>query len=114
MAARTGDRSPPTAEHAISEGRCAAENVAASLRGTAKRAFAFTALGKMGSLGHRSAVAEVFGLKLSGFLAWWLWRTVYLMNLPVLDRKIPAAADCTLHLLLPSAIVAPKTARPVS
>jgi len=59
------------------------------------------ALGKMGSLGHRSAVAEVFGLKISGFLAWWLWRTVYLMKLPGLDRK--------LALLLPPDIVQLKT-----
>lgn len=114
MDARTGDPSPPTAQHAIREGRCAAENVAASLRGTAKRAFAFTALGKMGSLGHRSAVAEVFGLKLSGFLAWWLWRTVYLMKLPGLDRKIRVAVDWTLDLLLPSDIVQLKTDRAVS
>src|SRR5262249_62006606 len=99
--ARTGDPSPPTAQHAIREGRCAAENIAASLRGTAKRGFAFKALGKMGSLGHRSAVAEVFGFKLSGFLAWWLWRTVYLMKLPGLDRKIRVAVDWTLDLLLP-------------
>src|SRR3989475_6190922 len=114
MDARTGDPSPPTAQHAIREGRCAAENIAASLRGAAKRAFAFKALGKMGSLGHRSAVAEVFGFKLSGFVAWWLWRTVYLMKLPGLDRKIRVAVDWTLDLLLPSEIVQIKTDRAVS
>jgi NADH dehydrogenase len=112
--ATTGEASPPTAQHAIREGRCAAENIAATLRGSAKRAFAFKALGKMGSLGHRSAVAEVFGFKLSGFLAWWLWRTVYLMKLPGLDRKIRVAVDWTLDLLLPSDIVQLRTERAVS
>jgi len=114
MDAGTGEASPPTAQHAVREGRCAAENIAATLRGDARRAFAFKALGKMGSLGHRSAVAEVFGLKLSGFLAWWLWRTVYLMKLPGLDRKIRVAVDWTLDLLLPSDIVQLRTDRAVS
>jgi len=114
MDASTGEPSPPTAQHAIREGRCAAENIAATLRGSAKRAFAFKALGKMGSLGHRSAVALVFGFKLSGFLAWWLWRTVYLMKLPGLDRKIRVAVDWTLDLLLPSDIVQLRTDRAVS
>jgi NADH dehydrogenase len=112
--ATTGEPSPPTAQHATREGRCAAENIAATLGGSAKRAFAFKALGKMGSLGHRSAVAEVFGLKLSGFLAWWLWRTVYLMKLPGLDRKIRVAVDWMLDLLLPSDIVQLRTDRAVS
>src|SRR5262249_28163880 len=79
---------PPTAQHATRQAAHVAHNIGAALRGEPKRAFAFTALGKMGSLGRRSAVAEIFGVKLSGFLAWWLWRTIYLMKLPGLDRKI--------------------------
>src|SRR5262249_20090981 len=63
--ARPGQPSPPTAQHATREARCAAENIAASLSGGRKRAFAFKALGKMGALGHRSAVAEILGLRLS-------------------------------------------------
>ena len=112
--ARTGEPSPPTAQHAIREARCAAENIAATLRGTPKRGFFFKALGKMGALGHRSAVAEVFGMRLSGFLAWWLWRTIYLMKLPGFDRKIRVAVDWTLDLLLPPDIVQLKTDRAVS
>lgn len=110
---RTGHPSPPTAQHAIREARCIADNVVASLRGTPKRTFAFKALGKMGALGHRSAVAQVFGVKLSGFLAWWLWRTIYLMKLPGLDRKIRVAVDWTLDLLLPADIVQLRTERSV-
>ena len=110
---RTGQPSPPTAQHATREARCVAQNIVASLRGTAKRPFAFNALGKMGSLGHRSAVAEVFGIKISGFFAWWLWRTIYLMKLPGLDRKIRVAVDWTLDLLLPADIVQLRTERGV-
>jgi NADH dehydrogenase len=109
----TGEPAPPTAQHATREARCVAENIAATLRGGPRRAFAFRALGKMGALGHRSAVAEIFGVRLSGFLAWWLWRTVYLMKLPGLDRKIRVATDWTLDLLLPPDLVQLKTDKPV-
>ncbi len=108
---KTGEPCPPTAQHAIREARCAARNIVATLRNTPRRSFAFKALGKMGALGHHSAVAEVFGVKLSGFIAWWLWRTIYLMKLPGLDRKIRVAADWTLDLFLPPDIVQLKTDR---
>jgi NADH dehydrogenase len=107
--AKTGEPCPPTAQHATREARCLARNIAATLRGGTKEAFSFKALGKMGSLGHRSAVAEVLGVKLSGFLAWWLWRTIYLAKLPGLDRKIRVATDWTLDLVLPPDIVQLKT-----
>jgi NADH dehydrogenase len=109
--ARTGDFCPPTAQHATREAACAAHNIVASLRGTPRKTFMFTALGKMGSLGRRSAVAEIFGIKVSGFLAWWLWRTIYLMKLPGLDRKLRVATDWTLDLVLPPDIVQLKTDR---
>ena len=109
--ATTGGLCPPTAQHATRQAAHVARNIVAALRGESKRAFAFNALGKMGSLGRRSAVAEIFGVKLSGFLAWWLWRTIYLMKLPGLDRKIRVAAAWTLDLVLPTDIVQLKTDR---
>ncbi len=96
---------PPTAQHAIRQARCLAGNIAASLRGTEKQRYAFQELGKLAALGHRSAVADVFGFKLSGFMAWLLWRGIYLMKLPGLDRKIRVATDWLLDLLLPPDIV---------
>src|SRR5207249_10104874 len=95
-----GGLGPPTAQHATRQAAHVARKIVAARRGEPKRAFAFNALGKMGSLGRRSAVAEIFGVKLSGFLAWWLWRTIYLMKLPGLDRKIRVAAAWTLDLVL--------------
>jgi NADH:quinone reductase (non-electrogenic) len=105
----TGQPCPPTAQHAVRQARRVAENIVAALRDQPRRAFAFQALGKMGSLGHHAAVAEIFGFKLSGFLAWWLWRTIYLMKLPGLDRKVRVATDWALDLILPPDIVQLRT-----
>src|SRR5512144_3104543 len=110
----SGEPCPPTAQHAIRQARQLAENLVATLRGAPKTSFAFTALGKMASLGHRSAVGEIFGVRVSGFIAWWLWRTMYLMKLPGLDRKIRVATDWTLDLILPPDIVQLSTEKPLA
>src|SRR6267378_1268509 len=81
---------------------------------TGEQAFAFKARGKFASLGHRSAVADIFGLKLSGFLAWLLWRAIYLMKMPDLDRKLRVSTDWLLDLLLPQDIVMLKIGRSAS
>ena len=109
--AKTGVPCPPTAQHAIRQARCVGENISATVCGTARRAFAFTALGKLGSLGHRSAVAEIGGVQLSGCVAWWLWRMIYLLKLPGLDRKVRVVTGWLLDLLLPPDIVQLKTDR---
>jgi NADH dehydrogenase len=100
-----GSTPPPTAQHATREARTAASNVAAALRGHSQTAFAFRGLGKMGSLGHHSAVAEVLGFCFSGFFAWFLWRTIYLMKLPSLNRKLRVALDWLTALLFPPELV---------
>jgi NADH dehydrogenase len=101
------DRSfaPPTAQHATRQAAVAAHNIVASLRGGRPRVFAFRGLGKMGALGHRSAVAEILGVKISGFLAWWLWRTIYLMKMPGWGRRLKVAVSWTLDLFLPAELV---------
>jgi len=58
-------------------------------------------VGEMASIGHHVAVAEIFGVQFSGFFAWWLWRTVYLLKLPRLDRKLRVMIDWTLDLFFP-------------
>jgi NADH:ubiquinone reductase (H+-translocating) len=102
---KTWQPCPPTAQHAIRQARCLAKNLVASLRGEPKQAFSFDALGKLAALGHRSAVAEVFGFKLSGFIAWLMWRTIYLMKMPGFDRKLRVSTDWFLDLVLPPDIV---------
>jgi NADH:ubiquinone reductase (H+-translocating) len=100
-----GGVSPPTAQHAIRQARTAAWNVIAAIRGGERRVFDFAGLGKMGALGHRSAVAEIFGVNVSGFLAWWLWRTIYLSKLPGWGRRLKVATSWTLDLVLPPELV---------
>lgn len=91
---------PPTAQHAIRQARTAADNIVRTIAGQPRRAFSFAGLGRMGSLGHRCAVAEVFGVQISGFFAWWLWRTIYLAKLPGWARRIKVATSWTLDLFL--------------
>lgn len=96
-----GRTAPPTAQHAIREARQCARNIVANLRRTPLRPFAFESLGSLASLGRRSAVADVMGIRLSGLLAWILWRIVYLSKFPGLDRKARILADWTMDLFLP-------------
>jgi NADH dehydrogenase len=96
-----GIMSPPTAQHALRQAKTCADNILATLRGQPPKKFAFTGLGKLASLGHRSAVAEVMGIKLRGFLAWVFWRGVYLSKFPGLDRKWRILTDWVLDVFLP-------------
>ncbi len=98
---KNGGTCPPTAQYAIREARYLAHNLLATLDGGQKRPFAFGGLGQIASLGRGSAVAELFGLQLSGWLAWWLWRGVYLSKLPSLERKVRVLADWLFGSLLP-------------
>jgi NADH dehydrogenase len=95
---RTGGFHPPTAQHALREGRTVARNVAASFFGGTLRPFRFSTLGQLATIGRRTGVANVFGIRFSGFVAWWLWRTTYLSKLPRLEKKVRVALDWTLDL----------------
>jgi NADH dehydrogenase len=93
--------SPPTAQHALRQAKTCAQNILASIRGSKKQAFTFTGLGKMGSLGRRSAVAEIFGIRLKGLIAWLLWRGVYVTKFPGFDGQLRLIADWILDAFLP-------------
>ncbi len=101
----TGRPVPPTAQYAIRQGRRVAENIAAVIQGRAPAAFSHEPRGVLAALGRRSAVAEVLGFQFSGFFAWWLWRTVYLLKLPGVERKVRVALDWALDLFFPPDIV---------
>ncbi|MGA8797548.1 MAG: NAD(P)/FAD-dependent oxidoreductase [Candidatus Cybelea sp.] len=93
---------PATAQHAIREGPCLADNIVAVLRGKPTKPFRYSSLGMMAALGGRKAVAQLPGnYVITGFIAWFLWRTYYLLRLPGLDRKLRVAFDWTLDLLFP-------------
>ncbi len=98
--AAAGQWYPMTAQHAIREGPALARNIAAVLRGRPTKPFNFAALGTMASLGARRGVASLpYGIVLTGFPAWFLWRTYYLLRLPGLDRKVRVALDWALGLI---------------
>lgn len=95
-------RCPPTAQFAIREAKTLAHNLYCSLKGGKRKKFSFKALGMLGALGHKSAVAEFFGkIRISGFFAWLCWRAIYWMKLPGLDRKIKVAASWFLDMIIP-------------
>jgi NADH dehydrogenase len=107
---KAGNPVPPTAQHAIREATTVAHNIAATMHGGPKSVFAFEGLGKMGSLGHYSAVAEIMGIRLSGFPAWCVWRAIYLMKMPTLNRKVRILMDWVLSVIFPPDLVEVRTA----
>ena len=94
----TGRLCPPTAQHGLRQGVAAAKNIEAAIIGRAPEPFRYRAVGLLASIGRHTGVAMVFGVKFSGFVAWWLWRTVYLAKLPRLAKKIRVMLGWTLDL----------------
>jgi NADH:ubiquinone reductase (H+-translocating) len=92
---------PPTAQHALRQGKTVAANIAAALRGREPKPFRFRTLGLLVGLGHRTAAAEIRGLRFSGFAAWFLWRGIYWSKLPGLEKKLRVALDWTIDLFFP-------------
>jgi NADH dehydrogenase len=89
---------PPTAQHGIREGVTVAKNIEATILGRPLEPFRFKMLGQLAAIGHHTGVAMVFGIKFSGFIAWWFWRSVYLMKLPRLAKKLRVMVSWTLDL----------------
>jgi NADH:quinone reductase (non-electrogenic) len=94
-----GDFYPPTAQHGLREAVVAAKNIEATILGRKLKPFVFSTLGQMATIGRHTGVAMVFGIKFSGFVAWWLWRSVYLMKLPRLAKKLRVMISWILDLL---------------
>lgn len=99
--AHDGHISPTTGQFAERQGRQAAENIIRVLRGESTRPFFYKPLGQLCGIGERKAVAEILGVRLSGFPAWWLWRTVYLLKSPSWSRRVKVAFDWTWELFFP-------------
>jgi NADH dehydrogenase len=96
-----GQPSPPTGQFAERQGRQCANNIVRVLQGEPTRPFSFKILGQLCSIGGHSAVAEMFGFKLSGFFAWFAWRGVYLFKLPDWSRRIEVGFDWAWLLIFP-------------
>jgi NADH:ubiquinone reductase (H+-translocating) len=100
-----GGYHPTTAQHALRQGKVLAKNLIASVRGKKLERFSFTTLGQLAAIGRRTGVANILGVNFSGFVAWWLWRTIYLSKLPRLEKKVRVALDWTLDLLFTKDLV---------
>ena len=93
---------PPTAQFAVRQGKCVAKNIKAITKNKKPKKFAFKELGMMAALGHRRAIAQLFGfIRLSGFFAWVLWRVAYWSKLPGINRKFKVLISWILDTLVP-------------
>ncbi|MDR4492381.1 MAG: NAD(P)/FAD-dependent oxidoreductase [Candidatus Nitrosocosmicus sp.] len=103
----TGKPYPPTAQHAIKQSEIVSKNIVLSIKrrekenqSKKKRKINYKTRGMMAQIGKRNGVAILFGkIRLHGFLAWWLWRTYYLTNLPTANKKLKVVGDWTFDLL---------------
>jgi NADH:ubiquinone reductase (H+-translocating) len=100
-----GGTYPPTAQHALRQGTQLAANILATIRNEPTAPFRFKTIGLLASIGQRTGVANILGVNFSGFVAWWLWRTVYLAKLPRLEKKLRVALQWTLDIVFSKDIV---------
>jgi len=101
----SADYAPQTAQFAVREGRQIANNIVAKSVGKDLKPFAYTSKGSLASLGMSKAVADVYGIKLSGTFAWLLWRGFYLSFLPGFAAKIRVGLTWLLNSVMPPNIV---------
>ncbi len=110
---KTGQPHPPTAQHAIRQATQVGKNIVAVIRGAPKKPFVFSTLGQLATIGRRTGVANILGKKFSGFTAWFLWRSVYLLKLPRFEKKLRVALGWTLDLFFPPDLVQYVTVREI-
>jgi len=96
----SGQPYPPLAQHATREGRLVARNIAAHMTGKgAIRPFNYSNRGTLAALGHYKGIAQTPLFCATGFLAWWMWRSYYLLQMPRWSRRFRIMVDWTMALL---------------
>ena len=100
-----GQLSPPTAQFALRQAKQLAANLLRVHRGEAIRPFRFRPQGLLATIGHHNGVAEIYRLRFSGLLAWFLWRAVYLLKIPTFKRKLNVVVDWTWDIFFKPNIV---------
>lgn len=96
---------PPTAQFAVHQAKRAAANIIAAARGRRQRDFDYQPVGSLASIGNYRAVAEIFGMRLSGLFAWLMWRGLYIGMLPGLSTRLRVALNWLFDYFLPRSIV---------
>ena len=94
----------PTAQNAVREAKQLARNIIASIDGRPQQIepFRYDVIGTLASIGHFSGVGVVFGIRVRGFLAWFMWRGYYWSRVPGIGGKARVALDWVLNLLFGS------------
>ncbi|HEY2140633.1 MAG TPA: NAD(P)/FAD-dependent oxidoreductase [Solirubrobacteraceae bacterium] len=98
-ASKVGQPCPPTAQHAIRQGRLVARNLAATLGGGEARPFRYRTKGVVAELGRNQAVAITLGVRWRGFPAWLIARTYHLLLMPGVGRRLRLLMDWNVALL---------------
>jgi len=96
-----GNRCPPVAQFAERQGVQAAQNIARRLKSESTKPFSYKMMGQLCSIGGQCAIAEIMGIKLSGFIAWFLWRGIYLLKLPSIAQMIKVGIEWQCDLIFP-------------
>lgn len=99
--AKDGKLCPPTAQFADRQARFLAKNIIAKLKGAETKAFSYQPVGMLASIGHNKAVAEIYGIRLSGLIAFMIWRGIYLLKVPTLSRKIRLFLEWSWAMVFP-------------
>jgi len=102
---------PTVAQFAERQGAQVAANIAARLAGGPTKPFSYKMMGQLCSIGGHDAVAELMGVRVSGFLAWFLWRGIYLMKLPSFSQKARVGLEWAFDLVFPRTLAHMKADR---
>ena len=102
---KPGAYTGPSAQHAVRQAKVLADNVIAAIRGQELKQYRHAYAGSVASLGLYKGVAEVYGVKLRGFPAWFMHRTYHLSRVPTFNRKVRVVVDWTLALLFRREVV---------
>jgi NADH dehydrogenase len=104
-AAVPGTLCSPSAQHAVRQARRLADNIVAVLTGRQVVDYKHKHVGSVASLGLHRGVAQVYGVKLRGIIAWFMHRTYHLSRIPTVNRKVRVTLDWTLALFLKREVV---------
>ncbi len=111
-----GEMAPPTAQFAERAGAQTAKNILRKRAGRETRPFRFKPVGVAASIGGHRGVAELFGVRVAGFFAFWLWRSAFLVKLPSVLQKLKVGLNWAWETVFPREISAFSVAKtqPVS
>ncbi|MDP9222074.1 MAG: FAD-dependent oxidoreductase, partial [Actinomycetota bacterium] len=102
---KPGEFTAPNAQHAVREARRLGDNIVAVLRGKTPKPYKHKYVGSVASLGLHKGVAQVYGIKLKGFPAWFMHRTYHLSRVPTFNRKVRVVSEWTLALFFKREVV---------